>query len=358
MKRIICGIQQVGVGVSDMREAWKWYREHFGMDIRVFEEEAVADLMLPYTNGLPRKRHAALAMNMHGGGGFEIWQHKDKKPVGPDFQLQFGDLGIFAAKIKTRDIEDAYDYLVQTGTEVLNGISECPSGRRHFFVRDPYSNIFEFVEEENIYKNHKGHNEHNGGVYGATIGVSDFERVKELYCEILGYDEVVYDVEGTFDDLSGVPGGDQVMRRVLLRHSEVRLGPFSKLLGPTQLELVTVRDRKPKKIFENRIWGDLGFIHLCFDVRGMEHLREDCAKAGYPFTVDSADSFDMGVAAGHFAYIEDPDGTLIEFVETHKLPIYRKIGWYMNLKKRHPEKPLPNWMVNTLQFGRVKHKDL
>ena len=31
----------------------------------------------------------------------------------------------------------------------------------------------------------------------------------------------------------------------------------------------------------------------------------------------------MGDAAGQFAYIEDPDGTLIEFVETHKVPLVK-----------------------------------
>jgi len=34
----------------------------------------------------------------------------------------------------------------------------------------------------------------------------------------------------------------------------------------------------------------------------------------------------MGEASGHFAYVEDPDGTLIEFVETHKIPIIKKLG--------------------------------
>ena len=45
---------------------------------------------------------------------------------------------------------------------------------------------------------------------------------------------------------------------------------------------------------------------------------------GYSLTVDSNESFDMGDAAGRFSYIEDPDGTLIEFVETHKLPYREK----------------------------------
>jgi hypothetical protein len=62
----------------------------------------------------------------------------------------------------------------------------------------------------------------------------------------------------------------------------------------------------------------------------------------------------MGVAAGHFAYISDPDGTLIEFVETHKLPVIKKLGWFMNLKNRNPEKPLPKWMIRTLAWGRIK----
>jgi hypothetical protein len=62
----------------------------------------------------------------------------------------------------------------------------------------------------------------------------------------------------------------------------------------------------------------------------------------------------MGEAAGHFSYIEDPDGTLIEFVETHKVPVIKKLGWYLNLKKRNPNKALPNWMVSTLSFNRVK----
>jgi catechol 2,3-dioxygenase-like lactoylglutathione lyase family enzyme len=241
---------------------------------------------------------------------------------------------------------------------MLGAIEEDPVGKPHFFVEDPYGNFFEFVHDSNIYLKHKGHNNFNGGIYGATIGVRDFEKVKGLYSDLLGYDEVIYDVEGVFDDLAALPGGKETMQRVLLRHTETRRGPFSKLLGPSQIELVTVQSREPRKIYEGRIWGDLGYIHLCFDIQRMDDLRAECASRGYPFTVDSADSFDMGVAAGHFAYIEDPDGTLIEFVETHKVPILKKFGLYMNLKNRDPEKALPNWMVNTLTFGRVGHDDI
>ncbi|MBT5529964.1 MAG: VOC family protein, partial [Cytophagia bacterium] len=56
----------------------------------------------------------------------------------------------------------------------------------------------------------------------------------------------------------------------------------------------------------------------------------------------------------HFSYIEDPDGALIEFVETHKVPIMKKLGWYLDLRKRNPEQDLPKWMINALRFSRVK----
>jgi hypothetical protein len=85
----------------------------------------------------------------------------------------------------------------------------------------------------------------------------------------------------------------------------------------------------------------------------MKGLKKHCSNLGSEFTADSSNSFDMGQAAGHFAYIEDPDGALIEFVETHRVPVIKKIGWYLNLKGREP-KPLPRWMVKALGFNRVK----
>jgi hypothetical protein len=86
----------------------------------------------------------------------------------------------------------------------------------------------------------------------------------------------------------------------------------------------------------------------------MKALQEKCESAGHPFTVDSSNSFDMGEAAGHFSYIEDPDRTLIEFVETHKIPVLKKIGWYLDLTKRDASKALPDWMLKALRFNRVK----
>ncbi|MDD2562647.1 MAG: VOC family protein [Salinivirgaceae bacterium] len=351
-KIVISGIQQMGVGVSDVKEAWNWYIKHFGMDIRVFEEKAVAKLMLPHTNGEPRERYAALAINMNGGGGFEIWQHTGKTPEKPLFDLQIGDLGICVAKLKCRSINETFAYQKKVNTTILGEISTMPNGQKHFFVQDPYNNIFEFVEEPIYFSKLK--NIPSGGTYGAIIGVANMEESLPVYRDILGYDEIAYDETKQFDDLAALPGGNGTFRRVLLKHSEIRKGAFAALFGPTQIELVQAMDYTPRNIFEGRIWGDPGFIHLCFDVQGMSAIRELCEKKGFPFTVDSSNSFDMGAAAGHFTYIQAPEGTLIEFVETHKVPILKKLGWYIDLTKRDPEKSLPMFILKAMGLNRVK----
>lgn len=359
-EKIISGIQQIGIGVTNVHEAWNWYREHFGMDIRIFEDAAVAELMLPYTGGEPRKRHAALTMNLQGGGGFEIWQYVERIPSGPENEILAGDLGIYATKIKTRDVKAAYDTFKKRNLN-LNGLSVGPDGKEHFFVRDPYNNIFQVVEGNSWFRVDR--KKATGAAFGAIIGVSDIDKARRVYSDILGYDTVIYDKTGIFEDLKSLAGGDKTFRRILLKHSKPRLGSFSRMLGPSIMELIQVIDRQPDQIFKNRFWGDLGFIHLCYDIKGMDALRIECKSKGFGFTVDSTttlktDTFDMGEAAGHFAYIEDPDGTLIEFVETDKIPILKKIGWYLDLRKRDPGKPLPDWILRTLKFSKVKEKHL
>jgi catechol 2,3-dioxygenase-like lactoylglutathione lyase family enzyme len=353
----IGGIQQVGIGVVNLKEAWKWYIEQFGMDCRIFEEEAVAKLMLPFTGGKPRSRHAVLAMNMQSGGGFEVWQHTGREPVYIKEKIKLGDLGIVACKMKVKNISEAYLFYKGKNVTLLGEALPDPSGNKTFFLKDPYENIFQMVEGNNWFMNEK---KVSGGAYGAMIGVSDIEKARNVYSDILGYDVVVYDSTDVFPDLTPLPGGNNLFRRVLLRRSEPERGPFSRILGKSEIELVS-SDKPGKKIYENRYWGDPGFIQLCYDIVNMDELRAYCEKQGFPFRVDSmqshnGNSFDMGEAAGHFAYIEDPDGTLIELVETHKVPILKKFGWYLNLRKRKDGKPLPEWILKTLRFSRVRIK--
>ncbi len=359
MKKIISGIQQIGVGIPNVQEAWKWYRENLGFDIPVVDDKGTAERMLPYTGGKAHDRHAIIALNIQGGGGLEIWQYISRKPQAAKFEIQLGDLGIYIIKIKCSNIAAAYNDFSARKEKLLSKIQKDPSGNEHFFIEDPYGNIFQIVNENSVFKKT---NSLTGGVFGAVVGVTDIEKSKKFYADILGYDEVIYEKEGIFDEFKELPRGNAKYTRVLLTHSKPRKGPFSKLFSDSQIELVKIHNESLKKIYENRLWGDLGYIQICFDVQEMGDIKKFCEEKGHPFTVDSNpeiyesddELFGMGDAAGHFTYIEDPDGTLIEFVEAHRITLLKKIGWHLNLKKRNPEKALPNWMLKTMAWNRVK----
>jgi catechol 2,3-dioxygenase-like lactoylglutathione lyase family enzyme len=355
----ISGIQQVGIGVSNISEAWKWYRRNLGFDVLMFDDTGTAKDMLRYTGGIPHDRRAILAINLGGGGGLELWQHIARQPKLPTFDVQIGDLGINIAKIKSSNVAAAHSALKSRGVDTLADIARDPAGKECFYIKDLYGNLLQITESDNMFSDVPAD---TGGVYGAIIGVTDIDKSLNFYATILGYDTVIYDQQVRFEDFAGLAGGRGTFRRILLAHGARRKGPFCKLLGDSQIELIQARDRIPNRIYENRFWGDPGFMQICFDIRGMPDLKKKCEHYGTPFTADSnpeayastGRSFEMGEASGHFAYIEDPDGTLIEFVETHRIPIVKRLGWYLDLKKRSPEKPLPDWTLKILRWNRVK----
>lgn len=352
MQKIISGIQQIGIGNTDLEKNWAWYRKHFGMDIPVLREAAPAPLMINYTGNEVQSRDACIALNEKGGGGFEVWQFTSREAQASKFDIQLGDLGIYICKMKSKDVKATYEYMKSEGLEILGELSKAPDGQDHFFMKDPIGNTYEIVKSDDWFGPIKDHK--TGGTSGAILGVSSIEKSLKLYADILGFSKMIYDETGVFEDLSCLPGGDKKVRRVLLHHPKPLKGPFSQMLGSVHIELIELQEEKGREIFKDRMWGDQGFIHLCFDVRNMDALKAECKEAGFPFTVDSQESFDMGEAAGRFSYIEDPDGTLIEFVEAHKLPIIKKFGWYLDLKGRSQEKPLPRWILRAMRFSKRK----
>lgn len=351
-EQYITGIQQIGIGVKDLQVSKLWYKRYLGMEVQIFDDQAEAPLMTQYTGGKVHSRQALLSMNISGGGGMEVWQYVSREPEAPEISPEPGDLGIFAAKIKSNDVNASHKFHVASGLEVSASMINA-IGEPHYWLRDPHGNWFNVVQGNDWFRQPRTEQQ-TGGVLGAVIGVSDIEKAKKLYCDVLGINEVIYDIQDEFGDLPAAASRTGRYRRVLLRKRSKDIGAFSRLIGGVEIELVQALDREPRKIFKDRYWGDLGFIHLCFDVLDMEHLKKVAHSAGFRFTVDSANSFSMGQAAGRFAYLEDPDETLIELVETHKVPIFKKIGWYLDLKKRGIEKPLPNWMIGCMALSKVK----
>ncbi|WP_026706947.1 VOC family protein [Flavobacterium frigidarium] len=342
MHQYLSGVQQIGIGVKNAEAAMHTYKHLFGMDVLIFDDDASANLMTQYTGGDIYKRRAILTMNLQGGGGLELWQFLDRKPADCNI-VQLGDLGIYAAIIKSVNLQQSYQRLSQINEIQVSDIVVSELTGNYFWVTDSNKNTFKIISSNDWFQTG---NHDMGGIVGSVIGVSNIEKALHFYQEVLGIDLVLYDTESTENG--------QLVRKLGISKKATGKGAFNKLLGDVVIELVQVKNRVPIKIYQDRFWGDCGFIHLCFDVLNMEALKRHAVNKGTDFSVDSSNSFAMDHASGRFCYIEDPDGTLIELVETHKVPILKKIGWYLDLRKRNIEKPLPNWMIKMLAISKVK----
>src|SRR5690606_39154021 len=220
-KPVITGIQQIGVGNPDVELAWTWAKS-VGSDLKMFDSAAEADLMTRYTGGDVHSRRAIFALNLQGGGGLELWQFTSRVSARPAQDIHIGDLGIFAAKLKCKDVEKAYDHLRDLGVKILGGIELDPAGSPWFCIVDPFGNNYQVVSGGEWFLDYS---HLMGGVCGAIIGVSDMDKSIAFYRDLLGFDVIIYDQIGMFPDLdSTFANGDGQFRRVLLKKKTKQTG--------------------------------------------------------------------------------------------------------------------------------------
>jgi len=352
MYKRINGIQHIGVGVLDSEESQKWYRKFLGMDIPIFDGEAPAPLMDVYTHNETITKRATMILNLQGGCAMEVVNPTSFKPKQVEFEIELGDIAIYITQVKTRDVKATFDYFKKNGAKLLSEVVQMPNGKDTFYVEDPNGLIFQILPGQNFYTKGK---HISGGPNGCVIGVTDIEKSLKLYSGILGYDKVVYDETGIFADFKSLKGGEKRFRRIRLTQSNPPGGGFAKVSADTYIELIQALEYEPKKVWKGRIWGDVGFVHVGMDVRGMKPLGQELDEKGFGFTCDTEDTLDMGgTTRVHCTYIDDPDGILIEMIEVYKIPIIEKLGVFLNVEKRDPLKPLPDFMLKALRFSRIK----
>ena len=347
----INSMQHIGVAVQDMDASLKYFRKIFGMNIPFFDSVQAAPLMDCYTHEKTITKRASMIMNLQGGCAMEVIRPTTFEPRKADFQIKIGDLHIFQVHMKARNVKRMHEHCKNNGALNVSEIQLNPAQQNVFDLTDLDGNFFRVEPTTECYRE-MGHP--SNGVAGCSIGVTNMEDALNLYSNLLGYNEVVFDRTGTFNDWGHLPGGKEQYRRVRLKQSAPTGGGFARVMGETFIELVQALDRVPARTFKGRIWGDSGFVHLGLDVKGMKKLGENLGAQGFPFRCDSNDALSMGQTKVHCTYIDDKDGTLIELIEVYKVPIVEKWGIFLNVEKRDPLKPLPNFMLNALRFSRIK----
>lgn len=351
----IAGIQGIGINADNLSESRKWYADMFQMDVNAIDDVTTAQYQYPHTEEPTQQRHLCITLNLQGGGGFEMLQSLQQTQESVSFDMHIGDLGINAAKIKSHNIA-AYHEELSSKYKDISSIVTDPRGLPTFYLHDPFGNCFQVVEDNYVFLDE---NRYSGGIVGAIIGVSDLERSLPFIQKVLGYDTILYDKTGIFNDWQTLKGGNATFRRVLLKRSEQPSGPFAGLYGNSTIELVQILEGTPRKVQTGNYASRHGFLHLCFDVVNMGDFEKQCEEYGYSFIADSGPQqtlFEQSQIIGQTCFLEDSDGTLFKFVEAQKIPLIKRLDLNLNLQKMDPSKQLPELMFHLMKFNKVKFK--
>jgi catechol 2,3-dioxygenase-like lactoylglutathione lyase family enzyme len=308
---MITAFQHVGMGVHDAGKTYKFYKDILGFKVKLNDHTSYMKEMEPIVGALVEMR-AIMAMNVMGGGVIELIEHTSTKPMEPERPTRWGDLGYFELGIKARNLDKLFLNLKSRGIDFLTPVRthEQSNGQliKYAYLQDPDGLLIQLVEEE------KEGKPRAGGVRHVTLGVKDLEAARRFYGEVLGFTDVEDEFRGRLPEIDAVTGGVE-MEMVMLKRPGVSASPLP-LLESGRIKLIHTIDYEGAPIFSGRRWGDIGMMEFAMDVTDLEKTVEECiAKGAEPYHPPTR--VDMGTGSvGNFAYIKDPEGNTVEFVET------------------------------------------
>lgn len=349
-------MQHYGFGVADRDKSWAFYRK-LGFDVPMSLNQSYASRMEPVVGG-DYERKVVIAANLLGGATLELYQYLSTEPRPFPSNWSWGDPGMSASALKVPDINLALELFEDTPEKVISGPLSWTAKPewKAALISDPDSLLLFLIEVPEIKYSLRKDGQRVGGAIFPTIAVTDMERSLVFYRNILEYKEFVYDWKGIDPVLAAIPGGDRPMRRVLLHDPRPSTSFYSFYLDRGWIELVEVEGRKGPHIYHGRRWGDIGQMEICLDVNDIRGTFDELvARGAKPILEPNTDDFDMGHGStALFAYIQDPDGTMIELAEATRLKVTEKLS--IDLRKRKPGKPFPKWMMKMLRNKRYKEQ--
>ncbi|MEW6442229.1 MAG: VOC family protein [bacterium] len=315
---MLCALQHVGMGVSDARASYGFYRERLGFDLKLVDWQGRSEELVPFIGELAEVR-IIMALNPLKRGAVELVKlvstpsHRNRD--------RWGDIGYLASGYRATNLAALAREWEKLGIafEVpVQSIRLADGRRREFaFLRDPDANLVELVDSTPDTPCRPAVT----GLTQVTIGVRNLDRALVFYRDVIGYDKVLYEASGRASAFDPLLRGQVNQREVLLGRSTSLEGPFVVPGGGT-LRLVQALEYEGRDLSEGRPWGDPGFqMESGFEVPNIRSAVEQL-KASKQEIFRPATHMNMGSGSrGYFAYVKDPDGNLVEFVEV------RRVAW-------------------------------
>ncbi len=187
--------------------------------------------------------------------------------------------------------------------------------REFAFLKDPDGNLVELIENTLDDSRRPAVR----GLAQVTIGVRDMDRSVRFYHDVVGYDRVLFETSGRASVFDPLFRGKLSQREVLLGRSSSLRSPFVVPNGGT-VRLVQALDYEGKELSKGRPWGNPGFqMECCFEVEDI-HATVEELKSNKQEIFRPATKMNLGSGShGYFAYVKDPDGSLVEFVEVSRV---------------------------------------
>ncbi len=351
---MITALQHVGFGVADRERSWAFYRK-LGFDVPMSLNQSYASRMESLVGG-DYERKVVIAANLMGGATLELYQYLSTNPKPFPADWRWGNPGMSATALKVTEIERALGLFADSTDTIIAGPMPWAAKPdwKAALIRDPDDLLIYLIEIPGMKYSLRRDGKRVGGAIFPTIAVTDMECSLRFYRDILDYSQVIYDWKGIDSMLASIPGGNRPMRRVLLHDPRPSTSFYSFYLDRGMIELVETEGKKDAHIYHGRRWGDIGQMEICFDVYDIRATFDELVRRGAkPLLEPNSEDFEMGHGAtALFAYLADPDGTMIELAEPTRLNLVKKIG--INLRKRKPGKALPRWLMKLVRFNRYK----
>ncbi len=321
---MINAIQHVGIGVQNRDRSFEFYNNALGFSVPMSKSTDNCDGMIQLI-GNDETRNVVIALNPHGGALVELFQYVSKIPVPIPEDVDFTYNGFLYYGLKVKNVKKSLDIIKKHGGSALTAPMDfSPMKNRAWktaVFRDLdgiYGILIEYPESNVGYGNGISR---IGGIEYTAIGVSSLKDSIDFFSKILGYDYILYTYEGSCSEWDILFGKGRKIKRALLKKSNKATGKFKHFLRGGMIELIEVEGSKKKHNFNGRKWGDIGLMELCFDVTDIYATLTEINNKGVKTAIDPY-SKDLGLGThATFAYIRDPDGSLLEFAEISKLPV-------------------------------------
>ena len=144
------------------------------------------------------------------------------------------------------------------------------------------------------------------GLYHVGLTVSDLDRSLDWYRRILGL-EAEFIAEGS---------GPELSRAVGVQDATIRFAMLP--LGNAYLELLEYTSPRGKPF--DRMNGDVGSSHVCFDVADIHRAYRDLKQKGAAFLSEPFPIVGGPLDGCSFAYFRDPDGLCLEILQRAAAP--------------------------------------